>query len=74
MCPYCGSDGEICAFGGYLHYIAVKHSIDSNVRGGYIKMTGEGGGVTSYECENCGEKWIFMPPEFPRAGFYKREN
>lgn len=72
MCPFCGSYGEISAFGGYLHYIAVKHSIDCNVRSGYIKLTDTDSGKTSYECERCGEKWVLMPPDFPSAGYYRR--
>ena len=68
MCPYCGFHGEITAFGSYLHYLSLKNSLDNSVKNGYIKILESSPKKTLYECEECGEKWIFIPPDFPSAG------
>ena len=68
LCPCCSLYGEITAFGSYLHYISVKNSLDTDVKDGYIKILKKDNFGTVYECEECGEKWLFIPPDFPSAG------
>lgn len=68
-CENCKKIVAIDGFGGYIHYVSTRKTMDDNVVNGFFQMIEQNQFERIYQCKVCSTIWVLAEPDFPVTGY-----